>query len=175
MASRSGGVNRFTQLADVPQSYVGLGNQLVTVKGTENGLETIPQSGGPVTTFLSLTDCPHSYAGTAGQHPEVNTAENALIFKFYGIRNVNVNAVVIAGDYTIIMDASGGDRTVGIVDATTNTGRILNIKRFDASLNTLTIFPIVGGQTIEFVNKYLLTSKGQSITIQSDGANWYII
>ena len=175
MAERSGGVKRFIQLTDTFPAYTGLGNRLVSVKGTENGLETVPQSFGPVSTFLALTDTPNSYAGAGGQHVEVNPAENALVFGFYGIRNVAGDAIVVSGDYTIIIDASGANRTVGVVDATTNTGRILNIKKSDSSGNTVKVDPIVVGQTIDGLPTYMLTVQNQSVTIQSDGTNWYVI
>jgi hypothetical protein len=175
MSSISSGVKRFTQLVDVPQSYTGLGNRIVSVKGTENGLETVAQSVGPVSTFLALSDTPGSYAGAGGQHVEVNTAENALIFGYFNIRNQAIDAVVVSGDYTIIMDASGGNRTITIPSAVTNSGRILNFKKSDNSVNTVLINPLIAGQTIDGVSTYRLTVQYQTVTIQSDGTNWYII
>jgi hypothetical protein len=174
MAQIQSGSKQFIQLLDVPNTYAGSGNKIVSVKGTVDGLEFIPPAGA-VTTFLSLTDTPANYTGAGGKFVVVNVAENGLEFKYYGIINVNVNTVVGQSDYTIIMDATGGIRTVLVPDATLYTGRILNIKKFDNSANVVSIVSMAFGQTIEFVPTYNLTVKGQSVTIQSDGTNWYII
>ena len=175
MAGIQTGSKTFISLTDVPDSYATFGNFIVSVKGTENGLHFIPQSIVTPTTFISLTDCPGSYAGAGGKFVQVNIVENGLVFVYFGIVSLAADHIVVGGDYTIIMDASGGLRTVTIPDATTNIGRVLNIKKFDNTVNIVTLIPSVGGQTIEFGPNYNLTVKGQSVTIQSNGINWYVI
>jgi len=174
MSNIQTGRKPFIQLTDVPNSYVGLGNRIVTVKGTEDGLETIPQSAGTVTTFLALTDTPASYAGASSKYVKVNPAANALEFVYFPLRSQAVNAILTVNDFTLLMDASGGTRTATLPSAATVTGIIYNIKKIDTSGNIVTITTI-GGQTIDGASTYSLTVQYQSVTIQSDGSNWFII
>lgn len=164
----------FIQLTDVFQSYAGLGNRIVTVKGTQDGLETIPQSTVTPTTFLALTDTPASYVGASSKFVKVNPAANALEFVYFPLRSQNTDAILTVNDYTILMDASLGNRTVTLPNASTVTGIIYNIKKTDSSGNFVTI-TATGGQTIDGNGTFALTVQYQSITIQSDGSNWFII
>lgn len=170
----SAGKKRFIQLTDVPQSYTGLGNRIVTVKGTEDGLETIPQSFGPVSTFLVLTDTPNTYAGASSKYVKVNPAANALEFVYFPIRTSLIDTTLTINDYTVLVNATGGNTTVTLPDAATVTGIIYNIKKKDTTINIVTI-SAVGGQTIDNTPNQTLTVPYQSITIQSDGANWWVI
>jgi hypothetical protein len=69
------GITRaFTDLVDVPQSYIDQGEKIVRVKGDESGLEfvdlsVIVDTGGTPTllaSLLDLSDTPDSYAGADG-------------------------------------------------------------------------------------------------------------
>lgn len=170
----SAGKKRFIQLTDVPQSYTGLGNRIVTVKGTEDGLETIPQSFGPVSTFLVLTDTPNTYAGASSKYVKVNPAANGLEFVYFPIRTTLINTTLTVDDYTVLINATGGNTTVTLPDATTVTGIIYNIKKVDVTTNIVTI-SAVGGQTIDNILSQTLTVQFQSMTIQSNGSNWWIL
>jgi hypothetical protein len=59
--------------------------------------------------------------------------------------------------------------------AATGTGRILNIKKIDASASTVTLTPD-GAETIDGAGSYIITTQWTNITIQDGGAGtWYII
>jgi len=80
---------------------------------------------------------------------------------------------VTATDCVILVDASTGDKTITLPSASGITGRIYTVKKVDTSTNKVVVQPssgnIEGGSSIE------LTNFGDSITVISDGSNWWII
>jgi hypothetical protein len=79
-----------------------------------------------------------------------------------------------ATDYTILCNASGGAFTITLPAAASHTGRIYYIKKIDSSANTVT----VDGNSSETIDDGLtavLTVQYESITIQSDGSEWWIL
>ena len=71
-------VQDFTELGDVPHSYVGEGGKVVRVNAGETGLEFFTLV--LVTSFLGLSDTPNTYAGSALDFVRVNAGANALEF-----------------------------------------------------------------------------------------------
>ena len=79
-----------------------------------------------------------------------------------------------ATDYTILCNASGGAFTITLPAAASHTGRIYHIKKIDSSANAVT----VDGNASETIDDGLtavLTVQYESITIQSDGSEWWIL
>ena len=176
MASRTGGTKRFIQLTDVPQSYAGLGNRIVSVKGLENGLETIPQSAGPVSTFVALTDTPGSYAGAGNISVKVNPAANALVFADSSVLTTPVSVLLTRANDIILANAGGFNITITLPDALTIAGHIYHIKRIDNNLSmTVKIALSVVGQTIDGVSEYPLNVQYQSVSLLASGGVYYII
>lgn len=77
-------------------------------------------------------------------------------------------------DDTIIGDATGGAFTVTLPAASTVTGKIYNIKKIDVSANAITIDGD-GAETIDDSATQALSSQYDSLTIQSDGTEYWII
>lgn len=82
--------------------------------------------------------------------------------------------------YTALTSSSmiNGDCTSGAIEvdlptAASMNGREYTIKKVDSSENALTLDPN-GSETIEGLNNIVLYSKGETITIRSDGTNWVI-
>jgi hypothetical protein len=73
-ASGSAGATVFTELGDVPSSYVSQGLKLVRVNAGETDLEFTT----PVNTFLDLTDTPNSYTSQNGKG--VTVSGTSLVF-----------------------------------------------------------------------------------------------
>ena len=69
-------VINFNDLSDVPQSYTGQENKVVTVKPDATGLEFTNPRG----SFITLTDAPASYVGQAKKIVSVNEAATGLEF-----------------------------------------------------------------------------------------------
>lgn len=91
-----------------------------------------------------------------------------------GIGVSSTNVTLGGGSFTRLIDATSGAVTVTLPAALGCTRRIYNIKKIDASANTVTI-DANAAETIDGALTQVLTAQWQSITIQSDGTNWYII
>jgi hypothetical protein len=74
----------------------------------------------------------------------------------------------------IIADATSGAITVNLPDAAGNTGRRYSIKKVDATANLVTIDGD-GGDTIDGQTTKVLSDQYDSVTVVSDGTNWFII
>ena len=84
------------------------------------------------------------------------------------------NYTATVEDYTIICNASGGAFTITLPVVASHTGRIYHIKKIDSSANIVT----VDGNASETIDDGLtavLTVQYESITIQSDGSEWWIL
>lgn len=96
-----------------------------------------------------------------------------------GAASLNVVSKVFADSpYTtadgeaILYDASGGNSTVNLPAASANAQ--ITIKKTDATANTVTIDGN-GAETIDGGLTAVLTTQYESITLISDGSNWFII
>lgn len=79
-----------------------------------------------------------------------------------------------ASDFTIICNAFGGAFTITLPAVASHTGRIYHIKKIDSSANTVTVDGN-SSETIDDSITAILTAQYESITIQSDGSEWWII
>ena len=91
------------------------------------------------------------------------------------IRQLAANGSVLATDFTIVVDTSGGN--INITVAPANVTGIVNIKKKGADANTITltmssgsIYADSGAQAT-----FVYSNPGQSTSIQSDGTNVYVI
>lgn len=84
--------------------------------------------------------------------------------------------VAKSADYTAVQSDSvidcSGTMTLTLPRATSSDGKIFTIKNTGTGI--ITIATTIS-QTIDGALTYLLTAKGQSITVQSNGANWITI
>ncbi len=81
---------------------------------------------------------------------------------------------VIPSDFTIICNAVGGAMIVNLPPAT-GSGRVLEVKKIDASINTVTLDGD-GGDTIDGVGTKVISSQWNAFTIQDAASNvWYIL
>ena len=77
-------------------------------------------------------------------------------------------------DRTILCDASGKALTVNLPAAANVNKQVFNIKKTDATANTITVDGN-STETIDGATTYVITTQYESITIQCDGSNWHII
>lgn len=88
------------------------------------------------------------------------------------------NYTTTATDHSILCDAAPGSFTITLHSASSafadGLGQIINIKKIDDTINSI----IVDADSAEKIDGALtqtLAAVNESITIQSDGSNWYII
>jgi hypothetical protein len=77
-------------------------------------------------------------------------------------------------DHTVLSDATAGAMTISLPSPTGIAGRVYVIKKIDASVNIVKV-RCSGTDTIDGNTERNLTVKYESIKIQTDGTNWYII
>lgn len=78
-------------------------------------------------------------------------------------------------DRSIFCNAVAGAMVVNLPDATLNKGMFFEIKKTDASSNTVTIQSSVGGQTIDGAGAQVLIAENDFIVVESDGTNYKIV
>jgi hypothetical protein len=84
------------------------------------------------------------------------------------------NYSVADSDYTVTVDCTGAARTMNLPSAVGHQGRIYVFKKIDASANAM-ILDGNGSETIDGQLTISKTTQWDTVRIQSDGANWFII
>ena len=92
-----------------------------------------------------------------------------------------LQVVAVSADYTatladevILVDASSAAVTITLPSPT--KGHVLIIKKIDSSANTVTVqVADTTTQTIDGATSQTLSTQWESVTVVSDGTNWYII
>lgn len=85
----------------------------------------------------------------------------------------------ITGDADLVpgvnlVDASSASVTVTLPLAATFAGRVLHVKKIDASPNTVTVDGN-GAETIDDATTQVITTQYVSLALYSDGAEWWIV
>jgi len=88
-------------------------------------------------------------------------------------QSISGNYQALVKDTTIFANASAGALTVTLPDATDAVGPI-NIKKIDSSGNFVSVDTLVG-QTIDGGASFVLELQDETITVEPDGANWWIV
>ncbi len=76
--------------------------------------------------------------------------------------------------YTVIVDATSGAKTITLPTAAGNPGRIFIIQKGDASGSSVLISPTTP-DTVNGLSSKSLLAQGNTVIIQSDGINNWII
>lgn len=91
-----------------------------------------------------------------------------------------VSIVTKTGDYTlttsddvVLVDASGGNRTITLPAVSGIAGTVYEVKKIDSSGNTVTLDGN-GSETIDGQTTQVITAQYTSITVITDGSAWYI-
>ncbi len=79
-----------------------------------------------------------------------------------------------ASEHTVLVDASGGPRTVTLPAASSSNRRILRIKKIDASTNTVTVEGNLS-ETIDGTLSAQLIAQWEVLTVHCDGTAWFIL
>lgn len=78
------------------------------------------------------------------------------------------------GVLTILVTAGASGVTITLPTAADNAGRILEVKKVDSGVGAVTIAG-EGAETIDGTNTVFWTQQYQSLTLQCDGTEWFII
>lgn len=80
----------------------------------------------------------------------------------------------LAGDETVACDATGGAFTVTLPPAAGLAGKVLTIKKTDASANAVTVDGNAA-ETIDGATTKTLTKQHEALVIVSNGTNWLVL
>lgn len=128
---------------------------------------TLPATNGSQLTNLSssaLTGALPAISGAALTAVTGTAVTHAVVTKTVG----DSPYTVVSTDETILVNAVGGAVTITLPSAT--SGRILTVKKIDASGNAVTLSGTVDGAASP-----TLTIQWQSRILQGDGSNWVIL
>jgi hypothetical protein len=137
-ATGGGGATEFTDLTDVPASYTGQANKLVSVKADETGLEFITSPTGTVTSVSGTTD---RITSTGGTTPVIDIAAT-----YVGQSSITTLGTITTGTWnaTTIAIARGGTGLTALGTA----NQLLRVNAGATALEYFTPTYISGNQTI---------------------------
>ena len=112
--------------------------------------------------------------GNEGQTLRVVSGEPSWGQVLLATASKTTDYTLTASDTVILGNASGGDVVITLPLATIASGYRFCIKKTDSSANTVSI-TCSGGNTIDGSTSAVISVQYLSITIVSDGSNWFII
>lgn len=83
------------------------------------------------------------------------------------------NYTVTAEDEVVLMDATGGAKTITLITGPA-PGQYYTFKKIDASANAVTV-DTPGTETIDGSATFVLANQYDTVTIVSDGAQWWVV
>lgn len=135
-----------------------------TINGTTVGAST-PTTG----KFTTLT------VTTAVAFPDGTSQATAASGFSSGVQSISTDTTLSAV-YNIVLvkvDATSGNVTVTLPSASSNTGRVVIVKKTDSSTHIVTVAP-AGGQTIDGGSSLVLYSQYDAANFNCDGSNWWV-
>jgi hypothetical protein len=90
------------------------------------------------------------------------------------ITTINTNTTLSASNYVVMADSSSGSIVIQLPAASIHTGRTYHIKKIDSSTNLVTLSGNIA-ETIDGLNTQAINTQYISLTIVSNGSNWFII
>jgi len=90
------------------------------------------------------------------------------------ITTINTNTTLLSSNYVVMADSSSGNIVIQLPAASIHTGRTYHIKKIDSSTNLVTLSGNIA-ETIDGLNTQAINTQYISLTIVSNGSNWFII
>jgi hypothetical protein len=122
------------------------------------------------------------YVGDSTTAPTVNSTGSITVTSLNGSGALSAHLstttaasyTILSTDYTVTANATSNVVAITLPLASAQSGRILNVKKTDSSVNAVTVNRS-GSDLIDGQTSVSLGTQYQSITIQSDGTNWNIL
>lgn len=90
------------------------------------------------------------------------------------ISKISANYSTTASDDVILVDASAGSVEVTLDSAATLSGKMLTIKKTDASWQKIVTIVAIGGEMVDSATTTSLNTQNEVVSIVSDGTNWKV-
>jgi len=92
-----------------------------------------------------------------------------------GVTTTSISYVVLSTDAVILVDATGGDLTISLPAASAQAGRLVQIKKIDASFHKV-VLDADGADLIDGEPTLELLYEDESVPIVSDGlSEWSVL
>jgi hypothetical protein len=187
------GVTTWVALDDVDEAdYTGHGGWLVRVNSAPDGLEFVNELGvaaGSTTgntlywngsawtqTGIIFNDHSNAEVGINTQTPNatlhVNGSISAKLITETG--DYDLDSGTNSDVYTILHNNTGADNDITLPTVATYPDRVYNIKKISGPTYTTTILT-TGAENIDGAASYVLNKQYESVTVVSDGSNWFIV
>lgn len=147
-----------------------LSSQTVTVGTTSITL------GGSATTIQGVSVITGSIVtGSTAQFTTLNAATiNGKLNGFITpVSTVSSNSTLLTSQYVILADATSGNVTLTLPDATQCINSHFAVKKIDSSANTIMIVT-TSGQTIDGSATRTITTQYEALLLVNNGQNWFI-
>lgn len=97
----------------------------------------------------------------------------------FGFQNTSADLTIAPFPSTVVffslfVDATAGARVEVMPLAAGFSGKVVNVKKKDASVNPVTVFGN-GAELIDGFQSWPLNAQGQALQMQSDGVGWQIL
>lgn len=93
---------------------------------------------------------------------------------YYATRVASVTGNIVSTDYFVAVDASGGNRTLTLPDIAAENGRVIILKKVDASANTVTLAAFAG-DTIDGAASLVTAVQYDTFRVIADGVEWRVV
>lgn len=123
----------------------------------------------PVPETFNRQDWPRLVAARTKDHEDRISAVERV-----SIRTITASASVADSDVVLLVDATAGAVTVTLPAAASSSGRVLYVKKTDASGNAVTLDGNAS-ETIDGATTLAIATQYQSYTVICDGTGWWII
>lgn len=123
----------------------------------------------PVPETFNRQDWPRLVAGKTRDHEDRISAVERV-----SIRTITASASVADSDVVLLVDATAGAVTVTLPAAASSSGRVLYVKKTDASGNAVTLDGN-GAETIDGAATKANTTQYLSYTVVCNGSAWWIV
>ena len=100
--------------------------------------------------------------------------DNIGVFPSFSVRQTATSETLTASDYLVLVDANSAAVTVTLPTAASKEGSQIIVKKIDASVNAVTVEGDAA-ETIDGAANQSLIAQYDSITIASDGIEWWVI
>jgi hypothetical protein len=120
------------------------------------------------------SDLQNIQGGVAGERYHLTLAQLSAVTPAAPVVTATTAYTVTVNNLTILCNAATAGFAVTLPLASTLTGRQFNIKKIDATTNVVTVTP-TAPNTVDGSATAPITIPNISITVQSDGSNWYVL
>lgn len=112
--------------------------------------------------------------GTWKINDEKVTASASYLNGMLSIVETSIDYITTTLDHIILCDATNNLVNIALYSAINNRGRTINIKKIDSSVNSVVIDGN-GSQRTDGNLTFSLLVEDETVTLVSNGSNWFII